>query len=71
LAAVGLAEHAGSFEATKHFRLRYHVLRKYQAEGDVRVVWCPSSEQLADILTKNVSVKSFRRIATVMLGVVV
>ena len=71
LAAVGLAEHAGSFEATKHFRLRYHVLRQYQSEGAVRVLWCPSTEQLADILTKNVSVKTFRRIAGVLLGSVV
>jgi hypothetical protein len=67
-AAVGLADHSGNFEATKHFKLRHHVVRQYQAEGEVKVVWCPSFLQYADLLTKNVSVKSFRRMAGVILG---
>ena len=67
-AAVGLAKHSGNFEATKHIRLKYHVLREYQAEGQVRTVWCPAYHQWADILTKNVAVHTFKRVVGLVLG---
>ena len=67
-AAVALAKHGGRFEGTKHIRLKYHVLRQYQAEGLVKATWCPSHHQYADVLTKNVSVHSFVRIVGLMLG---
>lgn len=67
-AAKSLAEHAGRFEATKHIKLRYHVLRQYQAEGAVRVIWCPATHQWADVLTKNCAVKHFKRMVSHILG---
>jgi hypothetical protein len=67
-AAVGLAKHPGSFEATKHIRLKYHVLREYQDEGQILATWCPSRDQWADILTKNVAVHSHKRISKLGLG---
>ena len=67
-AAVGLAKHSGKFEATKHVRIKYHVLREYQAEGQTFAVWCPSHHQWADIMTKNVAVKDFQRISELVLG---
>jgi hypothetical protein len=67
-AAVGLAKHSGKFEATKHIRLKYHVLRQYQKEGEVQTVWCPSRHQWADVLTKNVAVKDFVRITGLVMG---
>ena len=67
-AACNLAKHSGNFEATKHFLLKYHVLRQYQEEGITQTTWCPTASQLADILTKNVAVKTFRRIASTVLG---
>jgi hypothetical protein len=67
-AAIGMAKHSGNFEATKHVRLKYHVLREYQAEGLVQTVWCPSFHNWADILTKNVAVHTFKRVASLILG---
>jgi hypothetical protein len=67
-AAVSLAKHSGRFEATKHIRMRYHVLRMYQTEGSVLATWCPSYHQLADVLTKNVAVHTFVRIVNLTLG---
>jgi hypothetical protein len=67
-AAIGLAKHSGRFEATKHIRLKYHVLRLYQAEGIAQTTWCPTYHQFADVLTKNVPVHTFVRIVDVMLG---
>jgi transposase InsO family protein len=67
-AAVGMAKHAGKFEATKHVRVKYHVLREYQQERLVQTVWCPSAHQYADVLTKNVAVHTFKRVVDLMLG---
>ena len=65
---MGLAKHAGNFEATKHIRLKYHVLRELQEEGQVRAVWCPGRSQWADVLTKNVAVHAHKRITALVLG---
>jgi len=67
-AAIGLAKHSGKFEATKHFRIKYHVLREIQAEGIVQTTWVPANQQWADILTKNVSIKDFVRIVDLAMG---
>ena len=67
-AAIGMAKHSGKFEATKHVRIKYHVLRELQAERQIQTVWCPNHLQWADILTKNVPVHTFKRIVNVMLG---
>ena len=67
-AAKTLSEHPGRFEATKHIRRRYHVIRQYQARGKIRVLWCPADHQWADILTKNTKPKLFRRIVKHLLG---
>ena len=67
-AAIGMAKHSGRFEATKHIRLKYHVLREYQEERLIQTIWCPSYHQWADILTKNVAVHTFKRIVSLVLG---
>ena len=68
-AAIGLAKHSSKFEATKHIRLKYHVLRELQGEGTIQTAWCPSYHQWADILTKNVAIHTFTRIVNLVLGV--
>ena len=67
-AAISLADHACRFESTKHIMLRYHVLRQYQAEKQIRAVWTPGTRQWADILTKNTNIKTFRRVVSHILG---
>ena len=37
---------------TKHFKIKFHVVREAQSELEVLLVQCSSEDQLADILTK-------------------
>ena len=67
-AASILARHSGRFEATKHIGLRLHVLRRYQENKVVDVVWLPATNMIADIMTKNTEPKLFRRLASIVMG---
>ena len=50
--AVKLSKNSGYHPKTKHIRLRYHFVRQLVDEGTVRVLYMPTEEMLADILTK-------------------
>ena len=47
---------------SKHIRVRYHFLRELTKEGVVKLVYCNTEEQLADIMTKPIKMESFQRI---------
>jgi hypothetical protein len=66
--AVQLADHAGSFERTKFWRLRDAVLREYQAEGKILVRWVSTNLQLADVFTKNLYPAAFKPLSAWLLG---
>lgn len=55
--AVNLVHH----DRSKHVAVDYHFDRERIARGDLLVKYVPTSEQLADILTKKVSVSTFHR----------
>ena len=38
---------------TKHFKVKYCFLKKMQKSGEVKLVYCSSKNQLADIFTKS------------------
>lgn len=44
---------------TTHIEINYHTVRELHEFGDVEVLFVPSSEQLADILTKGLLVSHF------------
>ena len=44
---------------TKHFKIKYYFLREVQKAGKVKLVYCSSEEQLADIFTKSFNVSRF------------
>ena len=46
----------------KHIRVRYHFLRELTKEGVIKLVYCSTKEQLADIMTKPLKMTSFQRI---------
>jgi hypothetical protein len=37
---------------TKHIALKYHHFRRYVKRGEISILYCPTDEQKADILTK-------------------
>ena len=45
-----------------HIRVRYYFLRELTKEDAVKLVYCSTEEQLADIMTKPLKMASFQRI---------
>ena len=37
---------------SKHFGIKYHFVRDQVAEGTIKIEYCPTSEMIADMLTK-------------------
>jgi hypothetical protein len=52
---------ATSSGATKHMDVRIMFLRELKEEGIIRVIWQPTEANEADIYTKNVDTKTFKR----------
>ena len=44
---------------TKHFKVKYYFLREVQKAGEVKLVYCSSANQIADIFTKSFHVDRF------------
>jgi transposase InsO family protein len=63
--AIALAHSQGHFHArTKHIDIRYHFIRFTIESGSIRLVYCPTDEMTADVLTKalpNTKAKHFAR----------
>ena len=50
--AIALA-HGGQYHArTKHIDIRYHFIRYIIEAGSIKLIYCPTDEQTADVLTK-------------------
>ena len=67
-AATTLSDHAGNFDAAKHIEVRYHVVRRYQRLGIIKVCWRRSCTMWADVLTKNCSYPHFETVVSKLLG---
>jgi hypothetical protein len=51
-AAIKLSEHDTMHEKSKHFDIALHWIREVISNGEVTVMYIPTQEQQADILTK-------------------
>ena len=53
LLALPLVKHAGGDQKrAKHIDIKYHYVREQVAAGTLDIVYCPTEDMLADILTK-------------------
>lgn len=48
-------------QRTKHIDIRYHFVRSLQEDGVINVLFVPSKEQKADILTKSLPKPDFEK----------
>jgi hypothetical protein len=61
---------ASSSKRTRHIEIRYFYVANQVAKGDLRVVWCPTDEMIADFLTKPLPGKAFVKIWDLLMGAV-
>ena len=50
--AINISKNPIMHSRTKHIAIRYHFLKEKVAEGEVKLEFVPTSEQVADIFTK-------------------
>ena len=51
--AIALANSEGQFHAcTKHINIRYHFIKFCVQNGSINLIYCPTEDMIADILTK-------------------
>jgi hypothetical protein len=61
---------ASSSKRTRHIEIRYYYVADRVAKGDLRVVWCPTDEMIADFLTKPLQGKAFVKFWDLLMGAV-
>jgi hypothetical protein len=66
VSAINLAKNPIAHGRSKHIELRFHYLREQVDNGNLSLMHCRSEEQVADLLTKAVSVQVFQRLRDLM-----
>jgi hypothetical protein len=61
-AAIAMAGNAVHHSRIKHIDLRHHFIRERVADGSMRVQWVPSTDQVADLLTKPLGAQPLTRL---------
>ncbi len=59
-----------SSKRTRPIEIWYYYVADQVAKGDLRVVWCPTDEMIADFLTKPLQGKAFVKFFDLLMGVV-
>jgi hypothetical protein len=55
---------------TRHIEIRYYYVADQVAKGDLRVVWCPTDEMIANFLKKPLQGKAFVKFWDLLMGAV-
>lgn len=66
--AIKLSKNPVMHRRTKHIDVRYHYLRDLVNEGAMRLLFCGTEDQVADIMTKPIKLDQFEKLRE-MLGV--
>ncbi len=59
-----------SSKRIRHIEIRYCYVANRVAKGDLRVVWCPTDEMIADFLKKPLQGKAFVKFWDLLMGAV-
>ena len=63
-AAIALTASSAPHNRTKHIDVRYHFVREQITAGALAMVWTPSAQQLADLLTKQLPKATFTELVS-------
>ena len=66
-ACINLTKNPQEYKRTRHIQVKYHFVRKLVQAGKIKLQYCKTQDQLADILTKGVNGPRLLRISE-MLG---
>ncbi|XP_057452665.1 secreted RxLR effector protein 161-like [Lotus japonicus] len=58
--AIDLAKNLVSHGRSKHIETKFHYLRQQVDSGKIKIEYCPTDSQLADILTKGLKIEKFK-----------
>ena len=61
-ATIKLSENNMASARSKHIDLRHHVIRYHNKQGTICLSYCPTSEMIADMLTKCLALPAFQRL---------
>ena len=65
---IALSQNKMTTKRSKHINVRYHFCREKVASGDIIVLYCPTEEMLADILTKPLPRDRHLKLILIILG---
>ena len=68
-ACIAMSKSILTSSKARHMKIKHHYVRSQVAEGEVKLVPCPTSDMIADILTKNLARPQFEKIRDILLGV--
>ena len=57
--SIALSKNLVFHGRSKHIEIRYHFIRELVENGDIKMEFCKSKQQLADIFTKPLSIGTF------------
>nr|GEV64719.1 retrovirus-related Pol polyprotein from transposon TNT 1-94 [Tanacetum cinerariifolium] len=55
-ATIAMTKNPPFYNRTKHIDIRYHFIRTLTAKGEIMLKYCGTKEQVADVLTKSISI---------------
>jgi len=67
-ACIAMSKSILTSSKSRHMKIKHHYVRSQVAEGEVKLVPCPTSEMVADILTKNLERPQFVKLRDILLG---
>jgi hypothetical protein len=66
LSAINLAKTPIAHGRSKHIEMRFHYMREQVSKGNIKLEYCRTEMQVADLLAKVVTVKPFIRLKGLM-----
>ena len=59
MSTIAMTKNPVFHSCTKHIEIRYHFIRELVERGEIKMEFCKTEEQLADIFTKPIATEKF------------